>query len=101
MHFSSPDLLAPLLLFEDVNASRLLNSRFAASAGEGIGTAFSTAVSALDSALDKALHLDGEGFIPSEVGKRYDVEKAQPEQDREVKENAEGMKIVVCEAETH
>jgi hypothetical protein len=100
VHFSNPDLLTPLLLFEDVDdrvASRLLNNQFAASAGKGIGAAFNTAVSALDSALDKALHLDGEGVIPSEVAEKYDVDKAQPEQDKGVKANAEGTKIVVCE----
>jgi len=99
VHFSSPDLLAPLLLFEDIDdrvASRLLNSQFAASAGEGIGTAFNTAVSALDSALDKALHLGGEGSIPSVAGRIYDVDKAQSEQDRGMKANIEGTKIVVC-----
>lgn len=82
--------MAPLFLFEDVDdriASRLLNRQFATSAGEGIGAAFNTAVLALDSALDKALHLDGDA-IPSEV--ENSVDKAQLEQDRGVKADAEG-----------
>ncbi|KIM44120.1 hypothetical protein M413DRAFT_443166 [Hebeloma cylindrosporum] len=103
LHFSSPDLLAPLSLFEDVDdrvAGRLLNRQFAASAGEGIGAAFNTAVSALDTALDKALHLDGEGegVTPS---KRCDVDKAQPEQDNGTKANAEELETTTDDNGIH
>ncbi|KDR73013.1 hypothetical protein GALMADRAFT_281208 [Galerina marginata CBS 339.88] len=52
VHVSSPDLLAPLSLFEDTTS---VSNRVVTSANESIGSAFNKGAHALDSALEKVV----------------------------------------------